>query len=51
MPKSDTASVTVQLSLKSTLNTPPFNITDCQSTITDENGHKSTYCWSYPEAA
>jgi len=49
MPKSDTASVTVQLSLKSTLNTPPFNITDCQSTITDENGHKSTYSGWNPQ--
>ena len=49
MPKSDTASVTVQLSLKSTLNTPPFNITDCQSTITDENGNKSTYSGWNPQ--
>lgn len=38
MPKSDTASVTVQLSLKSTLNTPPFNITDCQSTTAGKTG-------------
>jgi hypothetical protein len=51
MPKPDTQSVAVQLSLKSSQITSPFNITECQSTITDENGHKSTYCWSYPEAA
>jgi hypothetical protein len=49
MPKPDTQSVAVQLSLKSSQNTPPFNITECQSTITDVGGKSSHYSGWNPQ--
>jgi len=49
MPKPDTQSVAVQLSLRSLQPKPPFNITECESTITDVNGGKSHYSGWNPQ--
>src|SRR5262245_50168343 len=43
MPKPDTSSVAVQLTLSSLHRSSPFNITDCKSIITDVNGQQTTY--------
>jgi hypothetical protein len=49
MPKKDTQSVAVQLSLGSTQNASPFNITKCQSTITDVDGQSEQYSGWNPQ--
>ena len=49
MPKPDTQSVAVQLSLKSSQNTSPFNITECQSTITEVGGKSQHYSGWNPQ--
>jgi hypothetical protein len=49
MPKPDTQSVAVQLSLKSSQSTSPFNITECHSTITEVGGHQDHYSGWNPQ--
>jgi hypothetical protein len=49
MSKKDTQSVAVQLSLKSSLTTSPFNITECDSTITDVDGKSLHYSGWNPQ--